>query len=176
MADLSISDRLSSFVSSWEYWRTLQSPKDQQISIVTGGERVNKLRKVSEEISRFRTIARIFVLGRGRSAPEDMKVKEEIANTRRQHPRRFDCQLQESGNPVMCMKWYVNDDASPGRPNCPRCCVSPAYVISGNLLSLVHDTSRRTPFFWIDEAYVMGLLARKVSDVHYKLHETCRDA
>ena len=79
-------------------------------------------------------------------------------------------------NPVMCMKWYVNDDESPSRRNCPRCCVRLAYVISDNLLLLVHDTSRRTPFFWIDDTYVMGLLARKVSDVHYKLHETCRDA
>jgi hypothetical protein len=70
-------------------------------------------------------------------------------------------------DPDMCMKWCVKEDEFPGRQAYPRYCAGLAFVISGDLIPLLYTTSRTTPFFWIDDVYVTGLLPGKLHDVQY---------
>lgn len=63
-----------------------------------------------------------------------------------------------------CMKWCVKRNELPGMSFFPQYCAGIAYVISRQLVKQLYEASRSTPFFWIDDVYVTGLLTKKVPD------------
>ncbi|KAK2169955.1 hypothetical protein LSH36_5g00013 [Paralvinella palmiformis] len=70
-------------------------------------------------------------------------------------------------NPLTCGKWCVKWDEFPGKAFFPRYCTGLAYIISVDLVPMLYNMSRSTPFFWIDDVYITGLLPRTIDNVQY---------
>lgn len=70
-------------------------------------------------------------------------------------------------DPAKCMKWCVKYSEFPGRNYFPKYCAGLTYVLSTDMMADMLSASRRTPFFWIDDVYITGLLLAKVSGVRY---------
>ena len=70
-------------------------------------------------------------------------------------------------DPTKCMKWCVKYTEFPGRTHFPKYCAGLTFILSRDLVSEMYKASFSTPFFWIDDVYVTGLLAGKVKDVGY---------
>lgn len=66
-------------------------------------------------------------------------------------------------DPKTCMKWCVRNRDLRGRTHFPQYCAGIGYVISRRLVPMLYNASRSTPFFWIDDVYVTGLLTQKLS-------------
>jgi len=60
------------------------------------------------------------------------------------------------------MKWCVKRSELRGRTRFPQYCAGIGYTLSSALLGLLYNASTTTPFFWIDDVYVTGLLAKKL--------------
>jgi len=65
-------------------------------------------------------------------------------------------------DPKTCMKWCVKRSELRGRTRFPQYCAGIGYIVSSPLLPLLYSASKSTPFFWIDDVYVTGLLAKKL--------------
>ena len=65
-------------------------------------------------------------------------------------------------DPRTCMKWCVKRNELRGRTRFPQYCAGIGYIVSSPLLALLYNASLSTPFFWIDDVYVTGLLAKKL--------------
>jgi len=65
-------------------------------------------------------------------------------------------------DPKTCMKWCVKRNELRGRTRFPQYCAGIGYIVSSPLLPLLYNASKSTPFFWIDDVYVTGLLAKKL--------------
>jgi len=70
-------------------------------------------------------------------------------------------------DPLTCAKWCVQSEEFPGRDFYPRYCAGLAYILSIDLVPLLYNASWSTPFFWIDDVYVTGLLPQNVEGVRY---------
>jgi len=60
------------------------------------------------------------------------------------------------------MKWCVKRSELRGRTRFPQYCAGIGYIVSSLLLAQLYNASRSTPFFWIDDVYVTGLLVKKL--------------
>jgi len=65
-------------------------------------------------------------------------------------------------DPKTCMKWCVKQTELRGRTRFPQYCAGIGYIVSTSILPLLYNASKSTPFFWIDDVYVTGLLAKKL--------------
>jgi len=65
-------------------------------------------------------------------------------------------------DPRTCMKWCVKRSELRGRTRFPQYCAGIGYIVSSPLLALLYNASLSTPFFWIDDVYVTGLLTKKL--------------
>lgn len=80
------------------------------------------------------------------------------------------CSLwQNNSMPILrdrktCMKWCVRRRELPGLRFFPQYCAGIAFVLSRQIVTHLYAASRSTPFFWIDDVYVTGLLTKKVPD------------
>ena len=70
-------------------------------------------------------------------------------------------------DPKKCMKWCVKYSEFPKRTHFPRYCAGLAFVLSASIVPQMYQHSKTTPFFWIDDVYITGLLTGKVKDVSY---------
>ena len=70
-------------------------------------------------------------------------------------------------DPKKCMKWCVKYTEFPGRSYFPQYCAGLAFIISQAMITDMYQASKSTPFFWIDDVYITGLLAGKVKSVGY---------
>ena len=70
-------------------------------------------------------------------------------------------------DPSKCMKWCVRFNEFPGRTHFPQYCAGLAFVMSREIVPELYAASRRTPFFWIDDVYISGMLVPKVGNVQY---------
>lgn len=70
-------------------------------------------------------------------------------------------------DPSKCAKWCVKYNEFPGRRYFPKYCAGLTFVLSVDLVQLLYKASKTTPFFWIDDVYVTGILPMKVKDVEY---------
>ncbi|XP_041347338.1 beta-1,3-galactosyltransferase 1-like [Gigantopelta aegis] len=62
-------------------------------------------------------------------------------------------------------KWYVSkEDFSPY--HFPRYCSGCAYLMSSDVTERLYRTSLTTPFFWVDDYYITGLLVHKLNITH----------
>jgi len=72
--------------------------------------------------------------------------------------------------PADCMQWCVADDELPGRTHFPQYCASVAFALSRELVSALYTASLLTPYFWIDDVYITGLLMPEVSKKFHGIH------
>lgn len=70
-------------------------------------------------------------------------------------------------NPDVCMKWCVDNDTLPGRTTYPRYCSGGFMVISGDLVDEIYQQSLRIPFFWIDDVFLSGLVAQRLTKIEH---------
>ena len=66
-----------------------------------------------------------------------------------------------------CMKWCVTRREFPGEFY-PRYCAGIGYMLSQGLVQRMSKAAETTPFFWIDDVYVTGLLTQPlINEIHY---------
>ena len=70
-------------------------------------------------------------------------------------------------DPAKCAKWCVRYNEFPGRRYFPKYCAGLTFVLSADLVQQLYAASKTTPFFWIDDVFVTGILPTKVKDVKY---------
>jgi len=66
-------------------------------------------------------------------------------------------------DPKTCMKWCVDPKDMEGQTFYPQYCAGIGYIVSQPVIPLLYNASRSTPFFWIDDVYVTGLLVKKLT-------------
>ena len=66
-------------------------------------------------------------------------------------------------------KWYIPKNEFPD-DYFPTYCSGSAYVLSPDVVSDMYNASLNTPFFWVDDFYITGLLASKVGVKHEKFN------
>ena len=70
-------------------------------------------------------------------------------------------------DPSKCMKWCVKYSEFPGQNFFPRYCAGLSYALSREIIPIMHKAAAKTPFFWIDDVYITGLLTAKVPEMEY---------
>jgi beta-1,3-galactosyltransferase 1 len=100
-----------------------------------------------------------------------------VMNRSRSHRNAVICPLWQDNSmkilrdPKTCMEWCVADDELPGRTHFPQYCAGLAFILSRDLIRPLYEISRSTPYFWIDDVYITGLLipriVAKYGSVHY---------
>ena len=66
-------------------------------------------------------------------------------------------------------KWYLSKSEF-SEDYFPTYCSGSAYVMSTDVVVDMYNTSLQTPFFWVDDFYITGLLARKIGIEHHKFN------
>ena len=66
-----------------------------------------------------------------------------------------------------CKKWCVKYSEFPGRQFFPKYCAGVTYTLSRDIVDDMYSFASKTPFFWIDDVYVTGLLLGKTKNVEY---------
>ena len=64
-------------------------------------------------------------------------------------------------------RWYVKSSEFPGQKNYPQYCSGITYVLSNDIVPEMLQKSYSTPFFWIDDVYITGLLTAKIQRLNY---------
>lgn len=67
-------------------------------------------------------------------------------------------------------KWYASKEEHPDDIYSPYCSGS-VYILSADLIDVFHGLSYSTPFFWIDDVFVTGLLSQKLGVNFIKLNK-----
>ena len=70
-------------------------------------------------------------------------------------------------DPAKCMKWCVKYTEFPGLNYFPKYCAGLSFLLGRELILQMYEKVQSTPFFWIDDVYVTGLLLNKLSYVDY---------
>ena len=89
------------------------------------------------------------------------------------HSRLIMCALWRTNtmpilrDPNTCLKWCVKFDEFPGRKLFPQYCSGIALTMSRDIMSEMYRAAVKTPFFWIDDVFLTGLVAGKLKDVFY---------
>ena len=64
-------------------------------------------------------------------------------------------------------KWYVKSSDFPGQKAYPQYCSGITYVLSNDIIPELLQKSYSTPFFWVDDVYITGILTAKVQRLNY---------
>ena len=70
-------------------------------------------------------------------------------------------------DPKKCMKWCVKYNEFPGKNYFPKYCAGLSFTLSRDIIPDMYHAAASTPFFWIDDVYVTGLLLGKTKNVEY---------
>jgi beta-1,3-galactosyltransferase 1 len=83
------------------------------------------------------------------------------------YPRFFFCSLQVGASPIRNKKskWFVPKGEFP-QGRYPNYCSGSAYSFSVNIAADLYSKSKETPVFWLEDIYITGILAKKVSMRH----------
>lgn len=66
-------------------------------------------------------------------------------------------------------KWYVSRQEFP-HDYFPPYCSGSAYLLSSDLVTALYGMALQTPFFWVDDCYVTGMLVNKLKIQHTRLN------
>ena len=64
-------------------------------------------------------------------------------------------------------KWYVNENEFKGQKFYPRYCSGFFVMITNDVIPEIYKSAFKTPFFWVDDVYLYGLLPGKVKGITY---------
>jgi len=84
--------------------------------------------------------------------------------------RRIICELNHSPGieRVESGKWYVEHTEFPGLGNFPFSFCSGYFVLyTGDLILSLYNAAKVTPFFWIDDVYLFGMLPKVMGQFHF---------
>ena len=70
-------------------------------------------------------------------------------------------------DPAKCMKWCVKYTEFPGRSYFPQYCAGLAVLMTRDIVVEMYRTAVKTPFFWIDDVFLTGIVSAKLKAVHY---------
>lgn len=70
-------------------------------------------------------------------------------------------------DPSKCMKWCVKYTEFPGRQYFPQYCAGLAVLMTREIVAELYTAAVQTPFFWIDDVFLTGIVAAKLKRVHY---------
>ena len=65
-------------------------------------------------------------------------------------------------------KWYLSKEVKDDY--FPTYCSGSAFIMTPDIIEDMYNASQYTPFFWVDDFYVTGLLAQKVGVIHQKFN------
>lgn len=72
-------------------------------------------------------------------------------------------------------KWFVQKNLFKGQKVYPDFCQGFVVVVSNDLVPELYKSASITPFFWIDDVYLYGLVPRKISGIQYHKFQYGRD-
>ena len=64
-------------------------------------------------------------------------------------------------------KWYVNENEFKGQKFYPRYCSGFFVMITNDVIPAIYQSAFKTPFFWVDDVYLYGLLPGKAEGITY---------
>ncbi|KAL3856609.1 hypothetical protein ACJMK2_011344 [Sinanodonta woodiana] len=64
-------------------------------------------------------------------------------------------------------KWYVDSDLFRGYKFYPRYCSGFGVIMSTDIIPFIYRAAYLTPFFWVDDVYLYGMLPSKIKDIAY---------
>ena len=64
-------------------------------------------------------------------------------------------------------KWYVAENEFKGQNNYPRYCSGFFVMFTNDVIPALYRAAFKTPFFWVDDVYLYGLLPGKYNDITY---------
>jgi len=67
-------------------------------------------------------------------------------------------------------KWYVARDEF-ADAHFPPYCKGAAYIMSPDIMRRLYEVSLETPYFWVDDVFVTGILAQKLNIKHIQMYE-----
>ena len=67
-------------------------------------------------------------------------------------------------------KWYIPKEDF-GLDYFPPYCSGSAFIFSADVVKRMYEASFDTPFFWVDDYYITGALAKKINVVQKRLNE-----
>ncbi|KAK3102181.1 hypothetical protein FSP39_009415 [Pinctada imbricata] len=67
-------------------------------------------------------------------------------------------------------KWYIPKDDF-GLDYFPPYCSGSAFILSADVIRRMYEASFDTPFFWVDDYYITGALAKKINVVQKRLND-----
>ncbi|XP_062604138.1 beta-1,3-galactosyltransferase 1-like [Saccostrea cucullata] len=89
----------------------------------------------------------------------------------RKSKRSIMCQIRPKGtSPIMRQKskWQVNEDQFKNMTHYPiTYCNGYFVLISADIIRELYKSSFLTPFFWVDDVYLYGLLPARIGDVEF---------
>ncbi|KAL3855111.1 hypothetical protein ACJMK2_014340 [Sinanodonta woodiana] len=88
------------------------------------------------------------------------RVLEELLPTYRNHPDHIMCLLAQNAYIFReKSKWAISSDYFPDFQNYPvSYCLGPLVLIPGKFIPHLLEAAKRTPFFWVDDVYLFGIL------------------
>lgn len=101
-----------------------------------------------------------------------VEIHLKILSQHKPNDKLIMCHLRPNGtSPIQRDKgkWQVNDKYFRHMINYPvTYCNGYAVIISPGLVPALYHASLYTPFFWVDDVYLFGMLPSKINGVHYK--------
>lgn len=64
-------------------------------------------------------------------------------------------------------KWYVNENHFRGEKFYPRYCSGFMVLFTNDAIPAIYRSALLTPFFWVDDVYLYGLVPSHVPGIHY---------
>ena len=101
---------------------------------------------------------------------EYMTVAETAA---REHSRLIVCAVWRAKtmpilrDPKTCKKWCVDPSEFPGKETFPQYCSGITITFSRGVFLEMYGVAAKTPFFWVDDVFLTGLVAAKLKGVYY---------
>lgn len=65
-------------------------------------------------------------------------------------------------------KWYVSENHFRGEKFYPRYCSGFMVLFTNDAIPAIYRSASLTPFFWVDDVYLYGLVPSHVPGIHYK--------
>ncbi|KAK3577288.1 hypothetical protein CHS0354_008380 [Potamilus streckersoni] len=92
------------------------------------------------------------------------RVVEELLPIYRRHPHQIMCPLEKNGKIFhKNSKWAVSSDYFPDLQAYPvSYCLGPFVLIPGKFIPRLFEAAKRTPYFWVDDVYLFGILVELI--------------
>ena len=65
----------------------------------------------------------------------------------------------------LCQRWCTPYDVLPGMVHYPTFAAGAFYIMSRDLAPEIFNMSTRTPFYWVDDAYMTGIVAKRIRNL-----------